>query len=95
MPTHIELRQSAAFDLGFDLGFELDLTLLLTLLLNRIRMWRCQLCGAENGLERFVSEPQASFELFPFFDLHNWAPEGQRLASPFLAYLFWRSKKGM
>ena len=24
-----------------------------------------------------LSEPQASFEAFPFFDLHNWEAEGQ------------------
>jgi hypothetical protein len=37
----------------------------------------------------------ASFEAFPFFALHKWGPEGQRMRSPSLAYLSWRSKKGM
>jgi hypothetical protein len=50
-------------------------------------MWRCQLCGAENGLERFVFEPQASFELFPFYDLHNWAP----VRAAALRRLFWHT----
>ena len=27
--------------------------------------------------ESLVSEPQASFKAFPFFDLHNWEAEGQ------------------
>jgi hypothetical protein len=33
-------------------------------------------------------EPQASFEAFPFFDLHKWEPEGQRMWSPSFAYIF-------
>ncbi|MCX7220575.1 MAG: hypothetical protein NTY70_17085, partial [Burkholderiales bacterium] len=38
------------------------------------RMWRCRLCGAENGLEMKLSEPQASLLHFPFFDLHRREP---------------------
>ncbi len=33
-------------------------------------------------------EPKASFEAFPFFDLHKWAPGGQRMRSPSFAYIF-------
>jgi hypothetical protein len=36
----------------------------------------------------------ASFARFPFLASHKREPEGQRLRSPFLGYLFWRSKKG-
>ena len=31
---------------------------------------------------------EASFEAFPFFDLHKWGPEGQRMRSPSFAYIF-------
>jgi hypothetical protein len=31
---------------------------------------------------------EASFEAFPFFALHKWGPEGQRMRSPSFAYIF-------
>ncbi|MCX7219912.1 MAG: hypothetical protein NTY70_13545, partial [Burkholderiales bacterium] len=55
------------------------LTLLLTWLLNRIRMWRCQLCGAENGSEMKLSE-RSEFASFPILRLAQLGiPQGQRL----------------
>jgi hypothetical protein len=44
-----------------NLFLTLLLTWVLTLLLTRIRMWRCQLCGAENGLEMKLFEVQQGF----------------------------------
>jgi hypothetical protein len=64
MLKHIKRRQSSAFDLGFDLVFDLAFELDLTLLLTRIRMWRCQLCGAENGSEVKLFE-RSEFASFP------------------------------
>ena len=38
---------------------------------------------------------RSEFLRFPFFALHNREPRrGSEMRSPFLGYLFWRSKKG-
>ena len=69
----------------FDLVVDFDLHPLLTLPIVQDRKWIKKV---------LLSEPQASFNTFPFFVLHNWEAEGQwqrgRLSLlPFL----WRSKE--
>jgi hypothetical protein len=43
--------------------------------------------------EMFVFEPQASFERFPFFDLHKREPAGQRSAVAFFGLHFFGEAK--
>jgi hypothetical protein len=51
-------------------------------------MWRCQLCRAENGLERFVFE-RSEFRTFPILrPAQLGIPQGQRLCVAFFCFRF-------
>jgi hypothetical protein len=56
-------------------------------------MWRCQLCGAENGLERFVFE-RSEFRTFPILrPAQLGIPQGQRLCGAFFGIPFLAKQK--
>jgi hypothetical protein len=56
-------------------------------------MWRCQLCGAENGSERFVFE-RSEFRTFPILrPAQLGIPQGQRLCGAFFGIPFLAKQK--
>jgi hypothetical protein len=56
-------------------------------------MWRCQLCGAENGLEMKLFE-RSEFASFPILRLAQLGiPQGQRLCGAFFGIPFLAKQK--
>ena len=80
--SYVQL-EVVGFDFSFDFVFEVavafDLHPLLTTPIVLYRKWI---------KKALLFEPQASFNAFPFFVMHNWAPEGRWLCGRLLLLTF-------